>query len=159
MILPLLVIAAAQASSDKLPPAKPVPYADPDTANVLAPVNALLAAIGRRDAVAILAQVRPDGFATAAVERPDGTRAIRRQSWAEFVAGVKPGPERYAERLLDPAVEVDGDIAMVWSPYVFTVDGRVQHCGADHFDLVRDGGRWRILGVTWSQRTTGCEAD
>ena len=154
----LLALALAQSASDKLPPANPLPYTDADTANVLTPVNALLAAIAARDGAAILAQVRPDGSATAAVERPDGTRAIRRQGWAEFAAQVRPGPERYAERLLDPAVEVDGDVAMAWSPYVFTVDGRVDHCGADHFDLVREGARWRILNVTWSQRTTGCGA-
>ena len=158
MLTLLALVLAAQSTSDKLPPANPLPYTDADTANVLTPINALLAAVGARDGVAILAQVRPDGSATAAIERADGTRTIRRQGWAEFAAAVHPGPERYAERLFDPAVEVDGDVAMAWSPYVFTVDGRVDHCGADHFDLVRDGGRWRILNVTWSQRTTGCDA-
>ena len=149
-----LALLLAQSASDKLPPANPLPYQDADTASVLAPVNALLAAVDARDPAAILAQVRPDGSATAAIERADGTRTIRRQAWAEFAAQVHPGPERYAERLLDPAVEVDGDVAMVWSPYVFTIDARVDHCGADHFDLVREGARWRILNATWSQRTT-----
>ncbi len=158
-MLTLFAIAmAAQSTSDKLPPANPLPYTDADSANVLAPVHALLAAVAARYAAAILAQVRTDGAATAAIERADGSRAIRRQGWAEFAAALRPGPERYAERLLDPAVEIDGDVAMVWSPYVFTVNGRVDHCGADHFDLVREAGRWRILNVTWSQRTTGCEA-
>ncbi len=158
MVFLLLLAFLVQSTSDKLPPANPLPYTDADTANILTPVNALLAAVAARDGAAILAQVRPEGSATAAIERADGTRAIRRQGWAEFAAAVRPGPERYAERLLDPAVEVDGDMAMVWSPYVFTVDGRVDHCGADHFDLVREGGRWRILNLTWSQRTTGCDA-
>ncbi|MBI0474874.1 DUF4440 domain-containing protein [Sphingomonas sp. MA1305] len=157
MILALLLALQVQAS-DKLPPANPLPYADADAANVMAPIDAMFRGLAARDGAAILAQVRPDGGATVVAERPDGRREVRRTSWPEFAAGVKPGPERYQERLTDPAVEVDGDIAMVWSPYVFTIDGKVHHCGTDHFDLVREDGRWRVLNVTWTQRTTGCPA-
>jgi hypothetical protein len=154
MILTLLLAAAAQ--SDRLPPANPVPYTQPDVASVMVPVDAMLRAIGARDAQAVLAQVRADGGATAAVERADGTRSVRRMSWAEFAGGIKPGPERMEERQGFPAVEVDGDIAMVWAPYTFLVNGAVRHCGYNHFDLVRDSGGWKVLNVTWSQRTTGC---
>ena len=97
-------------------------------------------ALARRDSAIILAAMRPDGSAIATSEKADGTRSVRRMSWAEFAAGIKPGPERFEERLTDPAIEIDGDIAMVWSPYVFLIDGKVHHCGVDHFDLVRDGG-------------------
>lgn len=157
MILALL-LALQSTTSDKLPPANPLPYADADAANVMAPIDAMFRGLAARDGAAILAQVRPEGSATVVADKADGTRAVRRQSWADFAAGVKPGPERYEERLTDPAIEVDGDIAMVWSPYVFTIDGKVHHCGTDHFDLVREGGRWRVLNVTWTQRTTGCPA-
>ena len=156
MILSLLLTLA------QVTPVQPMPHgtglppagdAEPDVANAMVPVNALLAAIAARDGAALLAQVRPDGSATAVTDR-----VVRRQGWAEFAAGIRPGPERYAERLTDPAVEVDGDIAMVWSPYVFTINGAVHHCGFDHFDLVREAGRWRVLNITWSQRATGCDA-
>jgi hypothetical protein len=155
MLLSLLLAAAVQ---DRLPPANPVPYSEPDVANVMAPVDALLRAIAARDGAALLAQVRADGGATAAVERPDGTRTIRRMSWAEFAGGIKPGAERVEERQGFPAVEVDGDIAMVWAPYTFLVNGAVRHCGTNHYDLVREAGAWKVLNVTWSQRTTGCAA-
>ncbi|MDB5681031.1 MAG: hypothetical protein JWO16_836, partial [Sphingomonas bacterium] len=110
------------------------------------------------DSAIVLAAMRPDGTATAANEKADGTRSVRRMTGAEFAAGIKPGPERFEERLTDPAIEIDGDIAMVWSPYVFLVDGKVHHCGVDHFDLVREGGSWKVANITWSSRTTGCPA-
>ena len=153
-MIPLVLALAAQTVSDKLPPANPLPNADADTSAVMAPINAMFAGLAARDPAAIAAQLRPEGGATVAVEKPDGTRQLRHLGWAEFTAGIKPGPERYGERLIDPAIEVDGDIAMVWSPYVFTIDGKVDHCGTDHFDLVREAGRWKVLNVTWSQRTT-----
>lgn len=136
------------------PPAAAAPSAD-ETA-VMGTVDAMFAGLAARDGQAILAQVRPEGGATVAIERPDGTRAVRRLSWTEFAGGLKPGPEKYRERLTDPQVRVDGDIAMVWGRYVFTIDGKPHHCGVDHFDLVREAGTWKVLNVTWSQRTTGC---
>ena len=158
MILLSLLLAAGQ-----ITPVQPIvkgtglpPAAMTEEAGVMVPIDALLVALAARDGQAILAQVRPDGSATVAEEKPDGTRSIRRTGWAEFAASIKPGPERYAERLTDPAVDIDGDIAMVWSPYVFTIDGKVSHCGTDHFDMVREAGRWKIANLTWSKRTTGC---
>jgi hypothetical protein len=148
--MPFLALLLAAQTTDKLPPANPVPIeAQVGEQAVLAPIEAMFAALASGDASAILAQVRADGSATAV---RDG--AVRRMSWAEFAAGVKPGI-RAEERLTDPAIEIDGDIAMVWSPYEFRLAGQLQHCGTDHFDLVRDGGRWRVLNVTWTQRACG----
>ena len=165
MILPLLLALAPM--TGQITPTQPMPRgtglppaadAATDTAAVLATIQRMFDGLAARDGAAILAQVRPEGAATVAAERPDGSRSIRRLSWAEFAGGVKPGPERYQERLTDPAVEVDADIAMVWSPYVFTINGVAHHCGVDHFDLVREAGQWKVLNVTWTQRTTGCDA-
>ena len=153
MLIAAILLAA---QSDRLPPANPVPYSDADVANVMAPVDAMLRAIAARDGAAIFQLVRPDGGATVAVEGPDGARSLRRLSWAEFAGNFKPGAERLEERQGFPAVELDGDIAMVWAPYTFLVNGAVRHCGTNHYDLVREGGRWRVLNVTWTQRTTGC---
>ncbi|WP_174290860.1 hypothetical protein [Sphingomonas bacterium] len=155
--MPLLLALLAQVT-----PVQPIvhgtglPPQGTDEASVMAPVNALLAGIAAHDGAAATARVRTDGTLTAAVERADGSHELRRMSWADFAARLKPSPQRVEERLLDPAVEIDGDVAMVWSPYVFLVDGKVDHCGADHFDVVRDGGSWKLLNVTWSQRSTGC---
>ncbi len=153
MFLPLLLAAATA----KLPAWQATPPPESVEAGVMAPINAMFAGLATRDGAAILAQTRPEGGATVAAEKPDGTRSIRHLSWAEFAGGIKPGPDHFEERLSDPAIEVDGEIAMVWSPYVFTIDGKTHHCGVDHFDLVREAGAWKVLNVTWSQRTVGCE--
>jgi hypothetical protein len=146
-------IAAAQ-SSDRLPPANPLPYADADvdTAGALAAANRLLGSLAT-GGDAILAHVREDGGATAVTDK-----GVRRLTWKEFAANLKPDGRRFEERLTDPAVDVDGDIAMIWSPYVFLIDGKLSHCGVNHFDLVRENGQWKVLNITWTQRTAGCPA-
>lgn len=147
--------------TNRLPPANPLPYADPDVANVMAPFEALLAAIPQRDEAAILALTQPDGRVTTAIENADGTHMVRSASWAEFAHGVTQGSrQHYEERLIgQPAVEVDGNIAMIWAPYVFLADHRVHHCGTDLVALVRVDGTWKIQNVTDSHRTTGCPAE
>ena len=156
MLLLSLLLAAQRA--DRLPPANALPPPDSETAAVLAPVNAMFAALTASDGAAMLAQVWADGNATVAIEREDGTRAVRTMRWADFAAGLKPGPQRVEERMINPAVDIDGDIAMIWAPYQYLVDGRVQHCGVNHFSLVREGTAWKVLNVTWTQRTAGCTA-
>jgi hypothetical protein len=143
--------------SDKLPPANPIPYAPADVDAVMAPVNAVLAGIAAHDASAIRAQLADGGGATVVVEKPGGASSLEHLAWPQFLAGIKPGQDSYEERLGDPAVDSDGSVALVWSPYVFYLNGKPHHCGVDHFDLVHQPDGWKIVNITWSQRTTGCE--
>lgn len=125
-----------------------------DRAAVLAVADRTFAALERRDSAALLAEVVPEGRATANLL--GANRRVVSRSWPEFATGLSRGTERLTERLIDPHVHVEGDIAMIWSRYEFEIDGRFSHCGIDHFDLVRQDGRWRILNLTWTQQTEGC---
>src|SRR6185312_12599229 len=69
-------------------------------------------------------------------------------TFQEFAARVgKPGTTHIEERIHDPLVRVDRDLAMVWAPFEFLVDGNVDHCGTDLFNLIRKDGKWLIAGV------------
>ncbi len=152
MILPLMI--AAQVSSGQLPPAQPIPPPNFETANVLAPIQILLAAFEAGDSTAMLRIVHPDGRVTATGQRATGS-GLRSQSWTEFALRVTPA-SRFSETISNPAVEIDGDVAMVWAPFVVRIDGKIANCGYDLFDLVRDSGSWKIMNLTFSSRTTGC---
>jgi hypothetical protein len=154
----LLSVIAMAAGPNEQPGTRALSTSGDQTAAVLAPIKAMMAGIERRDAEMILAQVRPEGSATAVVEHSDETTTVKRSDWATYLAVIKPGPERYQATLGEPAVKIDGNIAMVWVPYSFKIDGTVLHCGVDHFDLVRENAEWKVLNETWSQRTKGCSA-
>ena len=155
MLLPILLF--AQVSAGQLPPAQPLPSPDFETANMLAPIQQLLATFAAGDSAAMLRLVYPDGRVTATGMRASGG-GLRQQSWTEFARRVTPDG-RFTETISDPAIEVDGDIAMVWAPFVVRVGGKVTNCGTDHFDLVRDNGIWKVMNLTFSSRTTGCPAE
>jgi hypothetical protein len=155
-MLSFLLALAAQTSSDKLPPAQALPPPVGDEQAVLASVNALLASFRAGDSAAMLRWVYPDGRVTATGARASGT-GLRQQSWTEFAARVSPAG-RFDETISDPAVEIDGDAAMVWAPFVVRIDGKVSNCGFDHFDLVRENGNWKVMNLTFSSRIAGCPA-
>jgi hypothetical protein len=140
MILPLLLALSAT-----------------DRAQIMAPINATFAAIKARDGQRVLPFTTGKGGTTVANENADGTVTVRSRTWAEFAEGLKPGPEAYEEKLFDPEIRVDGDIAMVWGRYTFMIDGKLHHCGVDHFGLVKEAGAWKIATIAWSSRTKGCE--
>ena len=123
---------------------------------MLATVQSLLATFNAGDSAAMLRFVYPDGRVTATGTRSTGS-GLRQQSWAQFATRVTP-QSAFEETITDPAVEIDGDAAMVWAPFVVRIGGKVSNCGVDHFDLVRDGGSWRVMNLTFSSRTTGCPA-
>ena len=157
--MPILLALLLQVTpTPPLPRAEPLPPPDAETAAVLAPVNRMFAAVTAKDAAGITANTLPEGRATAVVTMPDGSRTVRTRTWADFAEGLPGSPSRLEERLVNPVVDIDGDIAMIWSSYVFLTDGRVSHCGTDHVSLVRDSGGWKVLNITWNQRQTNCPA-
>lgn len=156
MLTPLLLSLAAQSAATRLPPARALPPPTADEQAVLAPINALFAALEAGDAAGVLRVVYPDGRVTAVGQLRSGS-GLRQESWAQFAARMKPG-QGFSETISDPAIEIDGDIAMVWAPFVVRVDGKVGNCGIDHFDLVRERGAWKVMNISFSSRTTGCPA-
>ena len=122
---------------------------------MLAPIAGLFAAFEAGDAAAMLRHVYPDGRVTASGTRGDGAPNLRQQAWTEFAGRVRPD-RAFTERISDPVIDIDGDIAMVWAPFVVSVGGKVSNCGVDHFDLVRENGTWKVMNLTFSSRTTGC---
>ncbi|KQN25992.1 hypothetical protein ASE86_07410 [Sphingomonas sp. Leaf33] len=152
----LLVLALQVTPVQPLPKAVPLPPPDAETAAVLAPIDRLFAAVTAKDRAAILAQVRTDGRNSAIVAMPDGSSEVRTRSWADFAGGLTDGPSLLQERLVNPVVDIDGNLAMVWSSYIFRADGRVTHCGTDQFTMVRDATGWKVQHLTYTQRQTDC---
>lgn len=126
--------------------AAPSPSAAGDGA-VLAPVQAFFAAMSRYDQAGMRAQVLPAGMATLMRHGKPEQLAL-----GDFIDHVKPGKARIEERISDPQIRVDDDIAVVWAPYVFLLDGKPHHCGTDVFNLARVDGRWLITGVADNSR-------
>ena len=117
--------------------------ASPEEQAVLAPVMAMFDGMAKRDADAIKKPLLTGG---AMVLMRDGKPTqMTFEAFADRVG--KPGTVRIEERIHDPLVRIDHDLAVVWAPFEFLVDGKVDHCGTDLFNLVRIDGKWLIASV------------
>jgi hypothetical protein len=75
-----------------------------------------------------------------------------------FVRGVSGIDGEPIERMWDPVVRIDGDLAELWAPYDFYVGERFSHCGVDAVHLVRHEGRWKIAVISYTRaQPPACE--
>src|ERR1700733_11842935 len=120
-----------------------VASAAPEDSAVLVPIDAMFHGMTERDPAAIKAAALPG---TVLVLMRDGKPAqMTIEAFAERVG--RPGKTHIEERIHDPLVRIDHDLAMVWAPFEFLVDGKVDHCGTDLFNLVRQDGKWLVASV------------
>ncbi len=68
----------------------------------------------------------------------------------------RPAEQKWDERLLDYKVSIDGNLAHVWTPYEFWVNGNFSHCGANAFTLVKTDDGWKITHLIDSRRRSTC---
>lgn len=84
-----------------------------------------------------------------------GVGAVAISAWIASVAGAPAGLV-LDERLANPIVQVNGDLASVWVDYWFFAGERFSHCGVDAFVLARHSGAWKIISVADTRRREGC---
>jgi hypothetical protein len=117
---------------------------------VLAVLQALLDAIANQDPAAMHAVLVPEGGATHSRDDRVFHTLLR-----ELTARMPVGATTLEELIFDPLVRVDDDIAMIWAPYDFFIDGEPHHWGTNIISLLKRDGHWRITGVTDNGRS-GC---
>ena len=121
----------------------PLGASTPAELAVLAPVQAMFDGMAKRDAAAIKAPLLPGG--SLVLMRDGKPTQMTFDIFADRVS--KPGTTKIEERIHDPLVRIDNDLAVVWAPFDFLVDGKVDHCGTDLINLVRVEGKWLIASV------------
>ena len=67
-----------------------------------------------------------------------------------------PGRRPVDERIQNPTVLIQRDLAHVWSPYTIDIDGKRLHCGIDSFGLAKVDGAWKLTSLTWTAEPNGC---
>lgn len=75
-----------------------------------------------------------------------------------LVRRIETASEPLIERMWDPEVRVQGDIATIWAPYDFYAGDTFSHCGIDVATLMRGADGWTIVALEWSRaQPPACE--
>jgi hypothetical protein len=125
----------------------------PERDAVYAVVTGLFDGMRTRDTASMRAAFAPG--ATLQSVSPTGIRVDAIDAWIASIASAPAGLV-LDERLANPVVQVDGDLASVWVDYWFFAGDRFSHCGVDAFVLARQSGAWRVISVADTRRRDGC---
>jgi hypothetical protein len=89
-----------------------------------------------------------------------GKKILVTEAKTKLLTGIaaKDPKHVYFEKLLAINVQIDGNLASVWTPYEFYFNGTFSHCGANSFQLFNNNGLWQITYLIDMRRRTNCKA-
>lgn len=129
-----------------------IPASSPGSAEVIAETERFFDAMRRHDAAALRESIHPDAsFYVVSSDAPLAT--VKVDDWIMRIASSS---EFLDERMWQPEVRIEGNLATLWAPYDFHRDRNFSHCGIDSFQFVREAGRWKLLTIVFTRKMTGC---
>jgi hypothetical protein len=135
--------------------AKPKAETEQEREAVLAVVQRLFDGMRARDSAAVRATFHPEARLIATGEQ-EGVPSIRVIPADGFVAAIGGGDEEWDEPFWDSVVQVQDNLATVWTRYAFYRAGTFSHCGVDAFILTRTEDGWQIVSIADTRQREGC---
>ncbi|WP_251040508.1 nuclear transport factor 2 family protein [Chryseobacterium sp. ISL-6] len=83
---------------------------------------------------------------------------VKTDSINDFISTIsKASKGDLDERIIVESINVDGELASVFTPYQFYYKGKFSHCGANSFQLVKQNDKWKIQYIIDTRRKENCE--
>lgn len=126
-----------------------------DEAGALAAVEQVFEGMRRADPAMVRAVFAPDAR-FAMVDTRQSPPEVGVQSVQGWLDAIGESDGSWDERIYDVRVLVDGDMASVWAPYTFYLNGAISHCGINSIELLHDGRGWKITQISDTRRSEDC---
>jgi len=109
--------------------------------------------LNTKDTTAIRKQCYKDIIVQTILKTKIGNQ-LKTDNFNDFLVSIATIPTEVIieEKLLDYKIEVDGNLAHVWTPYEFYVNGVLSHKGVNSFTLLKENFDWQIIHVIDTRR-------
>ena len=106
-----------------------------------------------KDTVALRELCYPEIVLRTVANTREGNK-LKDEKFDDFLNSIAtiPANVKFFEKLIDYKVEIDGNLAHVWTPYEFYVNDKLSHIGANAFTLYNDNGKWLIIHLIDTRR-------
>jgi hypothetical protein len=136
--------------------AVPVHAQSAEETEVLKPVQQLFDGMRKHDSVMVRGAFAAEGRLVSVSTR-GGTPAVQVTTAEQFARAVGSAPgEPWDERIYQPEIRIDGNLATVWVKYDFLRGATWSHCGIDAFMLAKLADGWRITQIGDTRQQQGC---
>ncbi len=122
-------------------------------AEVQKTIETFFNAMKNRDTIAINSVISEKLILQTVAQKMDETKVISetaadfKKQIAEILMSVS-----IEERILSYDIKIDGNLASVWAPYEFYINGNLSHRGANSLQLVKDLQGWKIVYIIDTRR-------
>lgn len=94
---------------------------------------------------------------TAVLQTITKEGTVKNEDIKDFISSIsKAGKGDLDERIAIESIQVDGNLASVFTPYQFYYKGKFSHCGANSFQLVQQNKVWKIQYIIDTRRKENC---
>lgn len=76
------------------------------------------------------------------------------QAFAQSLSKAQKGD--LDEKIEFKSIQIDQNLASVWTPYQFFYKGKFSHCGVNSFQLVKENDEWKIQYIIDTRRKENC---
>ena len=119
---------------------------------VVATVQKFFVGFNAKDTVAMKALLLPGGSLVTTGNNREGKPVAKVENMDGFLKAIGGAPVTLEEKIFDPEVRVDANLATVWTRYEFYADGKFSHCGYDAFQMVKTEEGWKIAVIADTRR-------
>ena len=133
----------------------------PDELEIHALLENLFDGMREGDSAKVSVLFRKDVAMWTSYKDKEGNMILKRGELDQFLNAIgSPHDQIWDERLHNIKIEVDGNIAQVWTDYEFYVGEQFSHCGVDAFHLVKEDKKgWQILHLMDTRRKENCRTE
>lgn len=87
----------------------------------------------------------------------EGETMSRQSDIADFIKAVgEPHNKVWDERIHKYDINIDGPLAIAWTPYSFYLGDEFSHCGVNVFTFIKQDGFWKIRQIRDTRKKSDC---
>lgn len=115
-------------------------------------------ALREKDEAGLRGALAP-GARLIGIRTVEGEPSLQTTDFEDFVPRVMASQAQMDERNYDIQVEIREDLANVWQRFNMFIDGSLSHCGSEVIHLFRFPDGWKILHLSETMTSEGCQAE
>ena len=107
----------------------------------------------------LLKSVVSDQVIIQTIANKEDSTFLQSENYNDFLNHIIniPATTKFEEQLLSFNIQIDGDMAHVWTPYQFWLNDTLSHCGVNSFQLFKDSNFWKIIYIIDTRHKEGCQ--
>lgn len=133
---------------------------EPEKVVVKNTIDAFFTAFHKKDTLTLKKFAEPDMVMQSIGKDKNEQQQLTVSNYKDFLRSIASIPDdvSFEEKLKNYTIQIDGDLAHVWTPYEFWLNDALHHCGVNSFQLFKNEGAWRIIYLVDTKTKENCSS-